>query len=185
MSHVDLGQVHLRADRLVEGLRSYQRAEAITRSIVEADPSDAQARWLNGLELNAIGFALTALRRGAEAVTSHVKALAILEVLAQAEPRNQTYQFNLANTQQLIGDAYASTAAPASSGAVEAWHSACAAYRQSARLFDAMRRRGALTVAFAADAEHVAERLAQCEAAPRRPGQPGPLGSAATPSSQP
>jgi hypothetical protein len=168
MSHMDLGRVHLSHDRPVEALRSYQRAEAITRSIVEADPGDAQARWLNGLELNAIGFALTRLHRGSEAVASHTKALTLLDALARAEPLNQTYQYNLANTHQLVGNAYASVAAglPAAT-AVEAWRNACSWYRRSDRLFDAMRQRGTLTVPFAADAEHVVARLARCEAATR------------------
>jgi non-specific serine/threonine protein kinase/serine/threonine-protein kinase len=167
MSHVDLGRAHLGHDRLAEALRSYRRAEAITRSIVEADPGDAQARWLNGLELNAIGFVLTHMGREPEAVASHTQALALLDALARAEPQNQTYQYNLANTHQLIGDAHASAAGPSSSHAVEGWRTACTWYRKSDRLFDAMRRRGTLTVAFAADAEHVAARLARCEASPR------------------
>jgi eukaryotic-like serine/threonine-protein kinase len=168
MSHIDLGRVHLIGNRPAEALRSYQRAEAITRSIVAADPGDAQARWLNGLELNSIGVTLTHLRRSPEALVSHAKALALLDALAQAEPLNPTYQYNLANTHQLIGDAHASAAARASStGAADAWRSACAAYRRSDRVFDAMRRRGTLTLSFSADAELVAGMLARCETRPR------------------
>jgi tetratricopeptide (TPR) repeat protein len=166
MCYTDLGRTYLGNQRFAEALRSYRRAEAITRSIVATDPSDAQARWLNGLVLNSIGFTLTHMHREADAVMSHTQALALLEALAQAEPRNETYQYNVANTQQLIGDAYASAAA-SSAVTVEAWRDACSWYARSARLFDAMRRRGTLTVAFAADAEHVALRLARCEPAPR------------------
>ena len=164
MCHMDLGRVYLTTDRPAEALRSWQQAEAITRSIVAADPGDAQARWLNGLGLNSVGFALTRLRREADAVASHTKALTILAALAEAEPLNQTYQYNVANTHQLIGNAYASAAgAPSAPSPVETWRSACTSYRTSARLFEAMRRRGALTAGFTADAEHVATRLARCE----------------------
>ncbi len=167
MCYIDLGRTYLGDQRPSDALHSYQRAEAITRSIVAADPSDAQARWLHGLELNAIGFALTAMDREPEALASHTKALALLDTLARAEPGNETYQYNVANTQQLIGDAYASTAVPSSSpAAVEAWRNACTWYRKSARVFDAMRRRGTLTASLAADAAHVADRFARCEAAP-------------------
>jgi tetratricopeptide (TPR) repeat protein len=167
MCHADLGRAYFNSRRPAEALRSWRQAEAMTRSIVEVDPSDAHARWLNGLAHNSIGFVLTHLHRETEAVVSHTKALALLDPLAQAEPRNRTYQYNLANTQQLIGNAYASVAGRASPNTVEAWRNACAWYRKSGRLFDAMRRGGTLSATFAPDAEHVAARLARCEAPPR------------------
>jgi eukaryotic-like serine/threonine-protein kinase len=167
MCLMDLGRAYLNGRRPADALRSWQRAEAINRSLVEADPSDAQARWLNGLALNSVGFALTRLHREPEAVISHTKALALLEPLAQAEPQNRTYQYNVANTRQLIGDAYASAAGRPSPHAIEAWRNACAWYRTSAGPFDALRTGGSFPAMFAADATHVATRLAQCEA-PRR-----------------
>jgi eukaryotic-like serine/threonine-protein kinase len=167
MCYVDLGRAYLTSHRLADALRSYRRAEAITSSMVTADPSDAQARWLNGLELNSIGFVLTHMRRSPEAVASHTRALVLLDALAQAEPRNETYQYNVANTQQLIGDAYVSAAAPSSRATAEAWRNACVWYRKSAHRFDAIRRRGTLTAALAPDAAHVAARFARCEALPR------------------
>ena len=111
MSQIDLGRAYLHGNRPADALREYRGAEAITRSMAAADPSNAQTRWLNGLQLNSIGYVLTALHREDEAVASHMQALALLTVVARADPANETYQYNLANTHQLIGDAYQSAAA--------------------------------------------------------------------------
>ena len=167
MSHVDLGRAYLGGDRPADALRSYRRAEAITRSMAAADSSNAQARWLHGLQLNSIGFVLTALRREDEAIASHTKALALLANVARADPANETYQYNVANTHQLIGNAYQSAAAGAGAAAEkqEAARSACAAYRSSGKVFDAMRRRRTLTVGLVGDADRVAAALARCDRA--------------------
>jgi tetratricopeptide (TPR) repeat protein len=165
MSHVDLGRAYLRGRRFADALRSYRGAEAITRSMAAADPSNAQARWLQGLQLNSIGVVLRALRREDEAIASHTQALALLAGVARADPANETYHYNVANTHQLIGDAHQSAAAGAASAAAKerAARSACVAYRHSAQLFDAMRRRGRLTAGLVGDADHVAAALARCE----------------------
>jgi non-specific serine/threonine protein kinase/serine/threonine-protein kinase len=165
MSQIDLGRAYLHGNRPADALREYRGAEAITRSMAAADPSNAQTRWLNGLQLNSIGYVLTALHREDEAVASHMQALALLTVVARADPANETYQYNLANTHQLIGDAYQSAAARAAPAAAkqEAARSACAAYRRSGEVFDAMRRRGTLTTTIVGDADSVAAALTRCE----------------------
>jgi tetratricopeptide (TPR) repeat protein len=165
MSHVEVGRAYLLGKRFADALHSYRRAEAISRAMVAADPSNAQVRWLHGLELNSVGTVLTTTRRADEAVASHTEALALLEHLARTDPANETYQYNVANTQQLIGDAYSAAATGAASDAAKtrAWRSARAAYRRSADLFDAMRRRGTLTGAIVPDADHVAASLARCD----------------------
>jgi eukaryotic-like serine/threonine-protein kinase len=168
MCYMDLARAYLGDDRFADALRSYRRAEAILASMVAADLSNAQARWLHGLVLNSIGFVLTFMHRESEAVEWHSKALPVLEGLARADPRNGIYQYNVANTQQLIGDAYASAAARLAEPArAQAWRTSCASYRQSASRFDAMRRAGTLTVNFAGDADRVAAHLARCEREPR------------------
>ncbi len=39
----------------------------------------------------------------------HLKALALLQNVARADPTNESYQYNVANTCQLIGDAHVAT----------------------------------------------------------------------------
>ena len=166
MTHAELGRAYLRDHRLVDALRSYRQAESIIQSMAAADPRNAQARWLNGLQLNSIGFVLTAMHRQEEAIASHTQALGLLEELVRLDPGNATFQYNVANTRQLIGDAYLSMTEDVEADAAKtrAWHHACASYRQSARLFDAMRRRGTVGGNILSDADHVVARLARCEA---------------------
>ena len=165
MTHADLGRTYLRDNRLADALRSYRQAEAIIQPMAAADPNNAQARWLEGLQRNSIGFVLTAMHRQEEAIASHRNALGVLEDLARLDAGNATFQYNIANTQQLIGDAYLSLSEDAASEAAKAhaWRSACSAYRQSARHFDAMRRRGTVGGNIMADADHVSARITRCE----------------------
>ncbi len=58
MSHFEVGRAHLRLGNLEEALESSRRAETITASMAAADASNAQARWLQGLELNFAGVVL-------------------------------------------------------------------------------------------------------------------------------
>jgi hypothetical protein len=105
------------------------------------------------------------MHRQAEAVDSHLRALTTLEGVAQADPTNESYQYNVANTCQLIGDAYVAMARDTRAAAAKtrAWRDARTWYRRSAATFDGMRRRGTLTGAVTKDADHVAARLALCE----------------------
>ena len=165
MCYTDLGRAYLTSDRLADALRSYRRAEAITRSIVAADPSDAQARWLHGLELNSIGFALTHMHREPEAVASHTKALALLERAragrtAERDVPVQRREHAAADRRRLrLRPPPSSRRRPSRRGATRApgiaRAPACSTPCGSS---------GTLTASFAADAEHVAARLARCEA---------------------
>ena len=123
MSHFEVGRAHLRLGNLEEALGSARRAETITASMAATDASNAQARWLQGLELNFAGVVLTRMHRQAEAVASHLKALALLEGVARADPTNESYRYNVANTYQLIGDAYVDMAGASGSDTREvgAW----------------------------------------------------------------
>ena len=169
MSHWEVGRAHRRLNNLDEALRSANHAETITGSMAAADPSNAQARWLQGLQLNFAGVVLVEMRREAEALDSLRKARVLLEGVAEADPTNESYQYNVANTYQLIGDAYVALAGhnepPAAT--IQAWRDARAWYRSSAAAFDGMRKRGTLTGAVSNDADHVAARLALCDRALR------------------
>jgi eukaryotic-like serine/threonine-protein kinase len=169
MTHWEVGRAHRRLGNLEDALGSLRRAETITASMAATDPSNAQARWLQGLQLNFAGVVLTDMHREAEAVGSHLKALALLEGVAEADPANESYTYNVANTCQLIGDAYVAMARdnPSATGQVRAWRDAREWYRRSAAGFDGMRRRGALTGAVMKDADHVAAGLALCDRALR------------------
>ena len=83
-----------------------------------------------------------------------MKALALLTEIARADPANENYQYNVANTCQLIGDAYLAIARlnEFRSGRTHAWIDARQWYRRSTEAFDGLRRRGALTEPFAVDA---------------------------------
>ena len=74
--------------------------------MAEADASNVQARWMHGLELNLIGVILKELDRHHDAVATHLQALSLLEPLARSDASHENYQYNVANTYQLIGDAY-------------------------------------------------------------------------------
>jgi tetratricopeptide (TPR) repeat protein len=167
MSHFEMGLAHLRLANLEEALESSRRAETVTASMAAADASNAQARWLQGLELNFGGVVLSKMHRQADAVASHLKALAHLEGVARADPANESYQYNVANTYQLIGDAHVAMAGETASAAARtrAWIDARSWYRRSADTFDGMRRRGTLTGAVVSDADRVADGLARCDRA--------------------
>ena len=164
MSHFEVGRAHLRLGNLAEALESARRAQTVTASMAAADPSNAQARWLQGLELNFAGVVLRDMHREAEAAGSHLKALALLEGVARVDPTNESYQYNVANTCQLIGDAYVAMARAHTSAdaKVRAWSNARAWYRRSAATFDGMRQRGTLNGAVRSDADAVAAGLALC-----------------------
>jgi non-specific serine/threonine protein kinase/serine/threonine-protein kinase len=167
MSHFEVGRAQERLGNHEEALASSRRAETITASMAAADPSNAQARWLQGLELNFAGHVLRNMHRQAEAVDCHLKALALLEGVARADPTNESYRYAVANTFQLLGDAYVAMARDRTlaTAKTRAWSDARTWYRRSAATFDAMRRRGTLTGAVVRDADHVAAELAQCERA--------------------
>jgi non-specific serine/threonine protein kinase/serine/threonine-protein kinase len=168
MSHFEVGRAHLRLGNLEEALESSRRAETMMASMAATDASNAQARWLQGLELNFGGVVLGKMHRHTDAVASHLKALALLEGLARADPTNESYQYNVANTSQLIGDTYVAMASrPASAVATRAWIDARSWYRRSADVFEGMRRRGTLTGAVVSDADRVASGLALCDRALR------------------
>ena len=169
MTHWEVGRAHRRLGNLEDALGSLRRAETITASMAATDPSNAQARWLQALQLNFAGVVLTDMHRQAEAVGSHLKALALLEGVAESDPTNESYTYNVANTCQLIGDAYVAMARDnrSATGRLRAWRDAREWYRRSAAGFDGMRQRGALTGAVMKDADHVAAGLALCDRALR------------------
>jgi non-specific serine/threonine protein kinase/serine/threonine-protein kinase len=162
MTHLELGRAQIRLRRFGEALSSVRRAEAITAAMAAADADNVQARWMRGLELNLIGDILRQMRRPGEAVTYHLQALALLETLARADPAHENYHYNVANTRQLIADAYVVMAHGQAAAAARsrAWREARSWYGKSADAFDAMRQRGTLTAAYVADAERVAAGLA-------------------------
>jgi tetratricopeptide (TPR) repeat protein len=173
MSALEEGRAYLRLNNLTDALKSLRRAERLTASMATADGNNAQAKWMQGLELNLIGVTFRYMRRHTEATATHLDALALLHGVSRADPANETYHYNIANTYQLIGDTHVAMARDTQTRSVraEAWMNARSWYRRSADAFDAMRRRGTLTAVFAPDAEAVKAGLAVCarelgEAAP-------------------
>jgi len=71
MAHWEVGRAHRRLGNLEDALGSLRRAETITASMAATDPSNAQARWLQGLQLNFGGVILKDMHREAEAVGSN------------------------------------------------------------------------------------------------------------------
>ena len=164
MSHLEEGRAHERLKNLDEALKSYRRAERLTASMAAADASNVKARWMQVLELNLIGVALRLMGRPKESAAAHFDALRLLAGVLRADPANETYHYNVANTYQLIGDAHVAEAraASADSERLGAWRTARSWYRRGAEEFDGMRRRGTLTLAFVPDAEAVDAALALC-----------------------
>jgi tetratricopeptide (TPR) repeat protein len=180
MSSMELGHAYARANNLADALRSFREAEAITASMAEADPSNAQARWMRGIELNNVGDVLRRMRRHREALAEHQKALALSEALARADPSNESYAFIVADTSQFIGETYVAMAHTARSNADQrdSWSHARSWFRRSAAVFQAMHRRRALASGReeAADARHLADHVAQrvllCDREVRRLSHP-------------
>jgi len=164
VSWLEVGRAHERLKNLTSALESFRNAERIRASLVAADPSNAQSRWMRGLELNLIGNILVTLHQPQEALVSHLESLALLEGVLRADPNNENYHYNVANTHQLIGEAFVVLARAASTGAerVRAWTSARASYQRSADIFDGMRKRGTLTGSLVPDSEAVAAALVVC-----------------------
>ena len=164
VSGLEVGRAYLRLHNFTSALDSFRRAESITASMAAADSSNAQARWMRGLELNLIGATLRDLHRHREAVASHLDGLTLLEGISRADPTNENYHYNVANTLQLIGDAFVGLARKAStpSEKVRAWTNARSWYERSADTFNGMRKRGTLTGAFVPDADAVNEALIMC-----------------------
>src|SRR4029453_5174148 len=109
------------------------------------------------------------MHREAEAVGLHLNASALLESVAQADPANESYTYNVANTSQLIGDASVEMAGHIRSATekLAVWRDARAWYRRSAAAFDGIRRRGTLTGAVMKDADCIAAGIALCDQALR------------------
>jgi tetratricopeptide (TPR) repeat protein len=171
MSSMELGHAYVRAEKLVAALRSFREAEAITASMASADPNNAQARWMQGIELNNVGDVLRRLRRHREALAAHAKALALSEALAQADPANESYAFMIADTCQFMGETYLAMAGTARSvpDRRDAWSNARSWYRRSAAVFEAMRERRTLTAGVTEEADprslasRVSQRLLLCD----------------------
>jgi non-specific serine/threonine protein kinase/serine/threonine-protein kinase len=165
MSSLEEGLAYQRLKNLPEALKSFRRAQALTASMSAADGSNIQGRWLQGLELNLIGDTLLHMRRHAEASAAHLQALALLEGVSNADPANENYHYNVANTHMLIGHVHVALAREATSrtGKIRAWTDARAHYSRSADVFDGMRQRGKLTANFVPDSEKVRTQLALCD----------------------
>ena len=164
VSAFEVGLAFERLDRSTDALESFRRAEKMSASMVKADPSNVQARWMQALELNLIGANLRTIGRANEGVAAHREALALLQHISQADPANENYHYNIANTYQLIGDAYVAMARSARPAREKsgAWMNARSWYGRSAAEFGGMRRRGTLTGAFVPDADAVNGALALC-----------------------
>jgi hypothetical protein len=185
MMRMDVGRRQLWLDDLPAALDTLRSAESITAALAAADPSNVQARWLHGLELNLIGVALREMRRHSEAVAAHQKAASLLERVAGDDGSNESYRYAVANTYQLIGEAYAAAASRAPSHRQrQAWSDAHRWYRRSADAFEAMRARGTLTGAIIKDAEIVAAGLARSERALRAAGRRDAAGAGVSPAAR-
>jgi tetratricopeptide (TPR) repeat protein len=139
----------------------------ILTKVARADPSNAQARWLEGLALNSVGNTLRDMGRPAEAIQPHQEALAIFETLSGADPANDSYSYNKANTLQLIGEAHEALAPGAATAERqrESWETARRSFERSAAIFSGMRERGTMSARLAPDAERVDQGLARCTSA--------------------
>ncbi len=165
MSSLELGLAHLRADHLPDALRYFTQAATLTGETAAGDPSNAQARWMQGVELNLVAQVLRRTHRQHEALEVHRKALALLESLARADSANESYTFNVADTCQLIAESYVSLAGDVRPAAAkrDAWSHARSWYRRSAAMFEGMRHRGTLTGEIVAVADRVAAGLTLCD----------------------
>jgi tetratricopeptide (TPR) repeat protein len=135
--------------------------------IASGDPNNAQARWLQGLALNNVGYSLRELGHAAEAFAPHRGALSLFDRLSRADPSNDSYRHAVANTFQLLGEADEALAYVATTDDVrrDRWRGALAAYESSAAIFRTMRKGGRLSVELLPDAERVDRGLADSKAA--------------------
>jgi len=152
---------------LAGALEHLRKAVAMLEQMARADPSNAQARWLQGLALNTVGDALRESGRGVEAVQSHEGAVALFEELTRADPTNDSYHYNLANTCQLLGEAYEGLASKAATAEEkrERWGKAQSWFARSAELFRGLRARGTMSAQLTPDADRVDLGLATSKAA--------------------
>jgi eukaryotic-like serine/threonine-protein kinase len=164
VSSFELGLAYERLGKADEALEGFRRAERVSASMANADPSNVQARWMRGLELNLIGTNLRERSRYTEAVATHLDAVVLLETVSRDDPTNENYRYNLANTYQLVGQTYAAIAGSArfANERKHAWMRARSWYLRSATIFEAMRHRGKLTGAFVPDADEVQSALTMC-----------------------
>ena len=159
------GLAHLRLDHFDPALASFRRAGTLWASMMDADPSNVQARWMRGLNFNLLGATFRQMGgHEREAIAVHLEALPLLEGLSRTDPANENYRYNVANTLQLVGNAYGRLARRTSPGAGRhnARTAACDWYARSDAAFEAMRQRGKLTGAFIPDAEAVRAELTRC-----------------------
>jgi tetratricopeptide (TPR) repeat protein len=170
------GLAHLRLGQFEAALASFRRAGTLWASMVDADPSNVQARWMRGLNFNLIGATFRQMGgHEREAIAVHLEALPLLEGLSRTDPANETYYYNVANTLQLVGNAYGTLARRTSPGAGRnrARTAACDWYARSDAAFEAMRQRGKLTGAFVPDAEAVRAERTRCGGEPGKAASPG------------
>jgi hypothetical protein len=161
---MEVGRAHLRLNDFPSALAAFRNAEGVLVSMAKSDPSNAQAPWLHGLTLNLIGVTFRRMGQPTDAIAAHRAALPLLEGMMRADPANENYHYNVANTDQLIGDAYVARAKQhrGSTAASDAWTDACAWYSRSTAIFDDLRQRQVLTASEIPDAKAVQEAVEVC-----------------------
>ncbi len=112
LSYQSLGRVQQRNSELDRALESERRAVALSESLVDADPANAQYRSLLADNYLHVGEALYQTGRGATVADHHQaieyfrKALAIHSSLSDAQPDNAEYRYATGVDYEFIGIAF-------------------------------------------------------------------------------
>ncbi|MGA2066161.1 MAG: serine/threonine-protein kinase [Thermoguttaceae bacterium] len=105
MTHYRLGRISEVIETPAKALPHYQRAEALQRRLLEADPQNLDRLEALGDTLNALGCALTKNRQTNEALAAYAGAVEIRKRLVDIDPQRKEPQRLLANTYMNIGSA--------------------------------------------------------------------------------
>lgn len=104
-SYLKIGDVYFDAENYVDALLYHQKAADLYEPVV-SNKEDAVIQRTYSLFLNRVASDKKGLGDAASAINLHLKAVAMLKKLLDADPENEQYRLDMATFYQSLGTAY-------------------------------------------------------------------------------
>jgi serine/threonine protein kinase/tetratricopeptide (TPR) repeat protein len=153
-------------------LTTYRKAFAIRRALADADPKNVNAQMTVARAYLRIGEIFQMKADPVSALESYGKALAIEETLSKSDASNEVARERVAVALNHRASAEASIAAASRTPLVlraDHWREARSIYRKSLEIWQDLSRRGVLRASSAGEPDRVAQQIALCDEALKKP----------------
>jgi serine/threonine protein kinase len=158
IAYEKLGNIERFMNNAPAAAKNYRGALARFERLAAADPSNASGARTVAISQEKLAAALIELRQMAEARTLLASSLSAHRALAARDQDSAQARCDVGRTAEALGDAWA----PARSTGSPPPDAACAAWKESLRARDALRKAGAESCTDAAEVERVTAKLHVC-----------------------